>query len=393
MAFQDLLKMDLSISSDKASETSQKRKSNNLSPTPNIQKKYIWDEQSLLSQNKFYLLKPTEESTDVSTKTTQQQKHNKVPPIFLHNANNHNAIIEDITKIVSKEFITKYTSNYLRINLTDEADYRKLTKFYTENQLKFHTFHNPEESPLTVVVRNIPISLKEEEILNELKLTKLPVLKVVRLLNKHKKPLPLCYVDLTKSDEANEIYKLEKLFHSIVSVEPRRKSRDIPQCTRCQRYGHTKNYCQLEPRCVKCKGNHLYTQCLKSSDEPPVCVNCTEQHSANYKGCSYYQSMKSKLTRNHQHVSPQNQNPNSTTTAAITNENFPRHTATRPSMSYSEAARNQRTQNNQTNNNSHEQQSPISKMINIVIELLTPYLNQIKDFFLKNVIPLFLNGP
>lgn len=391
MATEDLLKMDTSPISDKITESSQKRKIDNLSPTldPNIQKKYIWDEQSLLSQNKFYVLKSTEDTEDVSTSASQQPKQNKIPPLFLHNANNHNAIIEDIKKIVTGEFVTKYTSNYLRINLTNDTDYRNLTKFYKENELKFHTFQNPEKSPLMVVIRNVPISLKEEEILNELKHIKLPVIKVVRMLNKEKKPLPLCYIDLTKNDEASEIYKLDRLFHSVVSVEPRRKSRDIPQCTRCQRFGHTKNYCQLEPRCVKCMGGHLYTECQKRQNEPPSCVNCKEHHSANYKGCKYYQTIKSKLNQNRQQFN----NLNSRLSSPTTNikENISRNT-TRPNVSYAEAARDRRSQENPANINP-QQRSPINQIINTLIELLTPYLQQIKDFFLKNVIPLFFNGP
>jgi hypothetical protein len=51
--------------------------------------------------------------------------------------------------------------------------------------------------------------------------------------------------------------------------------RDIAQCAKCQRYGHTNNYCHLKSRCVKTAGDHLTNQCHwteRSSDA--WCVLC-----------------------------------------------------------------------------------------------------------------------
>lgn len=103
-----------------------------------------------------------------------------------------------------------------------------------------------------VILRNVPISLSDEEIKTELISKSLLIQKITRLLNKDKIPMPLVVVELTNNDEATEIFNLTNLLYSIISVEPRKKSRDTPQCTNCQRYGHTKNYGKLEPRCVKC---------------------------------------------------------------------------------------------------------------------------------------------
>ena len=48
------------------------------------------------------------------------------------------------------------------------------------------------------------------------------------------------------------MYKVKKLLNTIITFEPPRAKRDIPQCTRCQAHGHTKNYCFKTPACVKC---------------------------------------------------------------------------------------------------------------------------------------------
>jgi hypothetical protein len=42
---------------------------------------------------------------------------------------------------------------------------------------------------------------------------------------------------------------------------------------RCQRYGHTKYYCHLKPRLVKCAGNHptIQCQCKERSSDISMC--------------------------------------------------------------------------------------------------------------------------
>ena len=60
------------------------------------------------------------------------------------------------------------------------------------------------------------------------------------------------------------MYDIEKLLNTIVKVEPPRHKKEIPQCIRCQQYGHTKNYCNRTPACVKCAKNHLTTHLIKS---------------------------------------------------------------------------------------------------------------------------------
>lgn len=70
-----------------------------------------------------------------------------------------------------------------------------------------------------------------------------------------------------------------------VKIEALRKNNIIPQCKRCQRFGHTQKFCQRAATCVKCAGNHLTVECNKPKNAPPKCSNCAETHPANYRGC------------------------------------------------------------------------------------------------------------
>ena len=90
-----------------------------------------------------------------------------------------------------------------------------------------------------------------------------------------------------RKQNINEIYKINNILGLRVKIEPlRRKSTLIPQCKRCQMYGHTQKYCNRQEKCVKCAGKHLTRNCNMSRNEVPKCVNCGGDHPASYRGCS-----------------------------------------------------------------------------------------------------------
>lgn len=78
-------------------------------------------------------------------------------------------------------------------------------------------------------------------------------------------------------------------------MEDPRKSNDIPQCTRCQQYGHTKNNCMRPYRCVKCAEGHKTIDCPKKDrTTPATCTLCRGSHPANYKGCQIYKEIRAR---------------------------------------------------------------------------------------------------
>lgn len=108
---------------------------------------------------------------------------------------------------------------------------------------------------------------------------------------------------------------MDKLLHTRVKFEPPHLKRDVLQCTRCQRVNHTKNYCHYTPRCVKCAGEHLTSTCKKTEkvNNDVKCVNCTGNHPANYRGCTYIknlQKLKYPPLRPKETLQPHQQNQN-----------------------------------------------------------------------------------
>ena len=92
------------------------------------------------------------------------------------------------------------------------------------------------------------------------------------------------------------MYQITTLFHTVVKVEAPHVKRAIPQCMRCQKYGHTKKYCRNSPKCVKCAEQHLTSECpRKVQDDTVKCANCGDQHPANYRGCMVHKQLQQQL--------------------------------------------------------------------------------------------------
>jgi hypothetical protein len=102
-----------------------------------------------------------------------------------------------------------------------------------------------------------------------------------------KLPLSMFFLDLKPAFNDKDIFDVEFLQECKIKFEPPKQKREIAQCSNCQRYGHTKNYCHLRPRCVTCAGDHLTLNCQRKDRSSSVrCVLCDGNHPANYKGCT-----------------------------------------------------------------------------------------------------------
>jgi hypothetical protein len=332
-------------------------------------------------------------SSGPSNAPSDTTKKVKIPPIFVYNVENYQKLIDDIKSVVKCNFLTENKGNKIKVILDDPNDFKTLTAFYDSNGVQYHSYKLNLDDEISVVIRNLPLSLTESEIKQELEALGFPVKKVVRLLNHTKNPIPLCIVDLTNDQKAKEIFGLEKLFYSVVSVEPRRKPKDVPQCSRCQRFGHTKNFCNLSPRCVKCPGNHHYSECKKPKSEPPICVNCSGNHSANYRGCDYFKNLKSKagnLTKDSKSENQQRISVRSVDCNTVdTKEQQTKPTQTKPTASYSSilkgAGRKASSPSFVTNVNSSDNEVTEydDDFLGILVNLIKPFIPKIKNFVMQ----------
>lgn len=248
-------------------------------------------------KNKFEALSDT--SKNDTSGSIQSEEKIRIPPIYLIEVNKYSAIVSDLNKMASNSFTAKQLKEKIKIQLTSTDDYRKITKYYAESNIQFYSFVNPIDSKLSVVMKPIPYSLTNEEIKKELLALNYPVHKVQRLENKDRQPTPLCSVVLENNQLGKSIFNLNKFYHCMITVEPRRKSNNIPQCRNCLKWNHTKNYCHLSPKCVLCAGSHVLKDCpLRNSPSTstktitPKCSNCGGPHPASYRGCEEHKRLK-----------------------------------------------------------------------------------------------------
>ena len=175
--------------------------------------------------------------------------------------------------------------------------FRKITRSLKEKNAAYHTFQLKTDKSYKAVIRGLHPKINTDKISEELAKIGHQV-RSINNINKYdtKQTLPLFLVELEPRNNNKNIYDIEKLLNTIVKVEPPRHKKDIPQCIRCQQYGHTKNYCNRTSACVKCAKNHLTIHCPSTEKIEEVrCYNCNGKHPASYKGCEARKQLQRKL--------------------------------------------------------------------------------------------------
>ena len=175
--------------------------------------------------------------------------------------------------------------------------FRKITRSLKEKNAAYHTFQLKTDKSYKAVIRGLHPKTNTGKISEELAKIGHQV-RSINNINKYdtKQPLPLFLIELEPRNNNKEIYDIKQILNTIVTVEPPRHKKDIPRCMRCQQYGHTKNYCNRSPACVKCAKNHLTIHCPYSGKIGKVkCYNCNGNHPASYKGCEVRKQLQRKL--------------------------------------------------------------------------------------------------
>ncbi|GBP73427.1 Nucleic-acid-binding protein from transposon X-element [Eumeta japonica] len=231
------------------------------------------------------------ESKSISgTKPTAPPKGKNPPPFYLLKGSNFVKISADCTRLrINYSKAMRVAEDKIKITVPDVETFRSLNKYLIENQVQFHTYALDEERKLKVVIRGVPEDIDLDDIKADLVNQGFPILAVYRITRRDGSSTGLVLAVLPKTEEARAISRnLSKVCGlSGIRVEAPHK-RGVPsQCHRCQRYGHASANCHVQPRCVKCLVPHWTSECplSKASGDKPACVNCGQEHTANYGGC------------------------------------------------------------------------------------------------------------
>lgn len=261
---------------------------------------YVQVQQKQRKLSDYWLAAPTtsnrfenlDKSEDMNTETEP-----KPPPIFVSGVEN----IAPLNMLLHSTAENNHTlkiiaSDKVKIQATSAESYSKIVKALAEKSTHFHTYELKQNRAFRVVLKNMHPTTDIVELKEKL----CEMGHIARHIHniRHrgtKVPLPMFYVELEPNANNKDIYNIDAIMHLKVKFEPPHQKREIPQCTKCQRYGHTRRFCHHSPRCVKCAGEHLTATCQrKEKDRDVLCVLCNGNHSANYRGCTIYKQLQEK---------------------------------------------------------------------------------------------------
>ena len=168
-----------------------------------------------------------------------------------------------------------------------------IIKHCRDRNIYYHTYQLKEERAFRVVIKHLHYSTDLDDITTELGALGHTVRNIINVQNRlTKEPMNLFYVDLEPANNNKDIYGITAIQNKLIQIEPPQSTKpQIPQCLRCQSYGHTRKYCNMPYKCVKCGGHHNSTLCTKPRDSPAKCALCGGPHPANYKWCEQYRSI------------------------------------------------------------------------------------------------------
>lgn len=254
---------------------------------------------SIKTQNRFTPLNSENIDDGSSEVESSHQTIPKPEPIFVTGVNKLQDLIETLNKTTDKEkymITTMKTGHMVKILSSDVSTYKTIRNHLIEKDINHYTYQLKHEKPYRVVLRGMHHSVDKTEIIEGLASLGHKVRNIVNARHRlTKEPLPLFYIDLEPNPNNKKIFEVKQLLRMIVTFEAPYVKKEVVQCKRCQRFGHTKNFCHRPYRCVKCGENHATASCTKIRTTPPNCVNCNEPHTANYRGCKIYKDYKEQI--------------------------------------------------------------------------------------------------
>lgn len=243
------------------------------------------------TSNRYEALSDNEEEVEQNT-NENTTKQDKPPPIFVYGVDNMIPLTELLETNAKGEYTNKLIGNsQLKIQLKDGKTYNTIIKILQEKKTEFHSYQNKSEKNFKVVIKELHHSTDLKYLKEEIESHGHVVANITNIRHRvNKTPLPLFFVEIQKNDNNKDIYEIEYLTHMKVKIEPPKQKREVLQCKRCQRFSHTQAYCHRSPRCVKCAGDHLTSECKwkDNKNKDVKCVLCEGNHPASYKGCTVY---------------------------------------------------------------------------------------------------------
>jgi hypothetical protein len=174
---------------------------------------------------------------------------------YITDVQNITQLIQLLEQIANQHYEIKALAE---IQPKTSESYRTITKALADKRTQFHTYKLKELKSYRVMLKNMHCSINPEEMKTDIENLGHTVTNIWNIKQyRTKLPLSMFFVELKPVSNNKDIFNVEYIQQCKIKLEPSKHKRDIAQCSNFQRYGHTKNYWHLKPRCVKCAGDHL----------------------------------------------------------------------------------------------------------------------------------------
>lgn len=243
------------------------------------------------------------------------------PPIIVtsKNVSAINTICDEI--VASKKYTVKIIHIGTRLDVVEKNEHGLLKDALTVKGFEFFTYQSKETKMKKIALKGL-YSMDDLEIKE--------LLASFDVVPEDIKPLKLRYGNIlyilyfkNNSIKLGDLRKIEYINRVRVYWEffENRRHNILPQCRNCQMFGHNSFGCKRKSRCLVCSGFHATKNCeeripkdelaamnVEEVDRSKIrCVNCGQQHTANYMGCpdrKNFEELQSKISQKQNSIRP-----------------------------------------------------------------------------------------
>lgn len=260
------------------------------------------------------------QETQISQNTiiTHRKRNERVPPIMITMPVQYKKFKEKMEmELQHKNFDVKcYFDGKLKVQLKSVDDYRKIQNALIRDKVKFFTNVLKADLPFRYVIKGVPVTMTENEVVDELEGRGFTITRAIRLTYRKKEnrngkiPITMMLIELPKNEKNKEIFKINRLENLVVTIEKFRKRGGPTQCWNCQSFNHSSLTCHRDPVCVKCAGSHRSYECQRKHwGKDAKCGNCGGSHPANFSGCPKFPGQSQGKSKNAQDRAKKQERP------------------------------------------------------------------------------------
>jgi hypothetical protein len=224
--------------------------------------------------------------------TTTPSTVRKPPPIYIDyppSEVNSTSIRKWLTGLKVSASFRRFNDQQYIIFPSDDLTSRTLQTHCTQLAIPYYTYaprHIKKHGQYLILGLDInqPTIPEIQEAL-----TNVPDITNIRHMTKSdcnglKHPINPVVVTTLSTTTLNHFKNITDICYYRVKIVKYTPSQTISQCTNCQQFGHTKNYCKRKPICVRCSGNHDIVECDRQKSTIK-CSGCGGDHVASYRQC------------------------------------------------------------------------------------------------------------